>query len=87
MNVRHGGGCSHNGLPFRFLHHAVIKCSSGLEEYTASIFKVTELAEVNAEGTWGKKMFQLYSMFSPNYANQVTNMYQNLISQKVQVYM
>ena len=44
MTVQYGGCCSHNELLVKFLHHATYEYSSGLEQHTASIFKVTELA-------------------------------------------
>ena len=44
------------------------------------------MAEVNTEGTWGENICQSYSLVSLNWANQVTNMHQNVISQEVKVY-
>jgi len=66
MTVHYGTCCSHNELPVQFLHHAASECSTGLQQHTASIFKVIEVAEVNAEGIWGKKIGQSYSTVSLN---------------------
>ena len=43
----HGSYRSNDGL----LHHLIVKCSNVLEEYTASIFRVKELVQVDAEVT------------------------------------
>jgi hypothetical protein len=63
MTVHYGSCSSHNELSVKFLYHAPSECSSGLEQHTASIFKV---AEVNTEGIQGEKIHQSYGMVSWN---------------------
>jgi hypothetical protein len=49
-------------LSFRFQHHAVITRSEILDKRSASIFRVTELVQVDAEVMQCKKMGLLYRM-------------------------